>query len=103
MGAVSHKTKSFITLNPNFLYHSCTNGIKVAMEIELCCLKQMKLKRTKSFQKQNGNSRPDQGLGQGTHMVYTPKIHTIYWSPYRQNGCQKNILPQEQDYPHKQL
>ena len=35
MGTISHKTKAFISLDPNLLNHSRTKRMKVAMEIEL--------------------------------------------------------------------
>lgn len=71
MGAVSYKTKSFITLNTNFLYHSCTNGIKVAMEIELCRLKQMKVIGLSFFKSTMVLQDRTKGKGKGTLMVYS--------------------------------
>lgn len=80
MGAVSHKTKSFITLNPNFLYHSCTKAIKVAMEIELCHLKQMKVKGLSPSKSTKALQDLSRDKGQRHPVVYSKKVTLLSFS-----------------------
>lgn len=59
-------------------------------------------KGAKSFQKHKGTSRPEQGQRAKTPCGLLQKSYTIIIF-HTGRKVSKNILPEEQDYPHKQL